>query len=279
MKNILITGVNGFVGSALLNNLRKEYNIIGIGRKNFDYDYTYVYCDLIDSNNLECAIDKLKQYKIDIIIHAASKMASNENVNDINILLENIKLSENVATLTKKLGIDYFINLSSSSVYPNIDGEYSEESKIWPAQNSDCFYGLSKFNAENILTFQLGSILVNLLHLRISMIYGYGMNENRIIAILKNDIIKKNKLILFGEGQRLINLIHINSLCEYVKYFIENPFSGIVNISNECISLNDLAKTLVKEFGNNKTDILIQKKGNKNKFIIDITKLKKIINE
>lgn len=279
MKNILITGINGFVGSALLNNLRKEYNIIGIGRKNFDYDYPYVYCDLIDSNNLEFAIDKLKQYKIDIIIHAASKMASNENVNDINILLENIKLSENVATLTKKLGIDYFINLSSSSVYPNIDGEYSEESKIWPAQNSDCFYGLSKFNAENILTFQLRSILVNLLHLRISMIYGDGMNQNRIIAILKNDIIKKNKLILFGEGERLINVIHINSLCEYVKYFIENPLSGIINISNECISLNDLAKTLVKEFGNNKTDILLQKKGNKNKFIIDITKLKKIINE
>lgn len=279
MKNILITGINGFVGSALLNNLSKEYNIIGIGRKNFDFDYTYVYCDLIDSNNLESAIDTLKQYKIDIIIHAASKMASNENVNDINILLENIKLSENVATLTKELGVDYFINLSSSSVYPNIDGEYSEESKICPATNSDCFYGLSKFNAENILTFQVGSILNNLLHLRISMIYGDGMNENHIIAVFKNDIIKKNKLILFGEGERLINLIDINSLCEYVKYFIENPLSGIVNISKECISLNELAKTLVKEFGNNKTDILIQKKGNKNKFIINITKLKKIINE
>jgi nucleoside-diphosphate-sugar epimerase len=279
VKNILITGVNGFVGSALLNNLSKDYNIIGIGRKKGKFNYSYVYCDLIDSNCLKSAIEILKQYKIDIIIHAASKMSTNENVNEINVLIDNIRLSENVAKITKLLNIPYFINLSSSSVYPNIDGEFSEESNIWPARNTDCFYGLSKFNAENIFTFQLESILNNLLHLRISMIYGDGMNENRIIAVFKNDIIKKNKLTLFGEGKRLVNLIDINSLCKYIKYFIDNPLSGIINISQECVSLNELAGNLVKEFGNKDTEIIIEKKGNKNKFIINVTKLKKIINE
>jgi nucleoside-diphosphate-sugar epimerase len=279
LKNILITGVNGFVGTALLNNLSKDYNIIGIGRNKLKYDFTYVYCDLIDSNYLESAIEELKHYKIDIIIHAASKMASSESVNDFNILFDNIKLSENLVTITKKLSIPYFINLSSTSVYPNIDGLFSEQSKVWPAQNSDCFYGLSKFNSENIFTFQLEPILNHLLHLRISMIYGDGMNENRIIAVLKNGIIKKNKLVLFGNGERLVNLIDINSLCEYVKYFIENPQSGIINISKECISLDILGKNLIREVGNKTTETLIEKKGNKSKFMIDITKLKKIVNE
>lgn len=279
MKTILITGINGFIGSSLYNLLNEDYTIIGMGRTNKQNINNFVYCDLSNSESTSNAENELNNYKIDAIIHTASKIALEENVRDINVLIENIKIAENVAILTKKLKIEYFINFSSSSVYPNVSGDFTEQSIIWPAKNSDCYYGLSKFNAENIITYHLESTLKHLLHLRISSVYGSGMNENRIIGVFKREIINTNKLTIWGSGERIINLIEIKSLCSLINHFLNNPISGVVNISKESLTLLELGKKMILEYGNPTTQMILLKQGEDNKFLLNINKLNKLIKD
>lgn len=277
MKKVLVTGINGFVGNTLRKALKDDfYNVIGLARSSNGNQDDIIECDLVDLKSVSSAINSLRGHHIDVVIHAASKMARSDNLNDINILTDNIRIADNIAYLVNELKVPYLINLSSIAVYPNIDGEFDENSKIWPAANNDCLYGLSKFNAENILSYRLNNILENLLHLRIAIIYGEEMNANRIIPVIINAIKKNNKVVIFGNGERVLNLVEVNNLCSYIIDFIDHPVSGVVNICDQQITLDELARNLVAEHGDSKTCINIEPHGNKIKFIVSTDKLKKI---
>jgi nucleoside-diphosphate-sugar epimerase len=193
MKKVLITGINGFVGTSLRKALYNRFNIIGLARTKIGSQDGIIECDLVDSLSLSNAIDVLRGQNIDVVIHAASKMAEAGNLNDISVLTDNIKMADNLAYLVSELKVPYIINLSSIAVYPNLDGEFDEEARVWPASNNDCFYGLSKFNVENILSYKLNKIIEYLLHLRIAMVYGEGMKASRIIPVMIDEINKSRQ--------------------------------------------------------------------------------------
>lgn len=76
-------------------------------------------------------------------------------------------IAKNMALAIKSINVKSLVNLSSSSVYPNVDGVFNELSIPDPSQNPDCFYGLSKFNSEVIFNFILSNVSTSILHLRL----------------------------------------------------------------------------------------------------------------
>ena len=276
MKNILITGIDGFVGSNLKKYFDSTHNLFALSRQQEDISNNCFYCDLLDLNNVLNLIKKLSGKRIDIIIHTASILAKIDNLSSTEVLIENIKIANNVTILSKELKIEYLINLSSTSVYPNIDGIYNEDSRIWPASNTDCMYGLSKFNAENIFSFKLQNIVKYILHLRISMIHSEEMRVERIITIFKKSILRNNELIIHGNGERIINYIEIEDLCEHIFKFVNNPITDIINISSTHISLLNLAKKLIVMYGNKDTKLKFVYGNNTNKFIVNTLKFKNL---
>ena len=68
--NILVTGSNGFVGRAIIESLKKNHYVIGIGTKNIPTNKVdkYVKWDIAKDKLPESAISE----KVDIIIHAAA---------------------------------------------------------------------------------------------------------------------------------------------------------------------------------------------------------------
>ena len=87
MKNILITGVAGFIGYSIANKITKNYTIIGIDNLNSYYDlnlkkdrlkilnkkknFYFFKIDLLDSNKLNKIF---KKYKFSIVINLALKL-------------------------------------------------------------------------------------------------------------------------------------------------------------------------------------------------------------
>lgn len=274
---IVITGVNGFVGKTLYKTLSKNHNVIGIynsGNALFDNCYKI---DLTNEEETNSVFEKIGISKIDVIVHLASQMASKKNVNDLTVLNSNSAMAKNIALVAKKYDVGQFINLSSSSIYPNIDGIYNEESVPNPALNSDCIYGLSKLNSEVILNYFLVKTNTKVIHLRAAMIYGERMDNSRLIPVIENEITENNSVTLFGNGERLLNLIHVDKLTEHITFFIKNPTNNIINVGEECISVLNLAKRIIAEKGNSKTKIILKEEGNKNQFILDLKKLNNII--
>ncbi|PBQ31523.1 NADH(P)-binding protein [Sphingobacteriaceae bacterium] len=272
--SILITGVNGFVGKALYKRLSLSRSVIGIARQKTELPGNI---QALDLTNEKQTLDFFENHKeISCVVHLASRMANKDNVNDLSVLNENAAMAKNIALGAKLAGVKKIVHLSSSSVYSNTDGRYDEKAIADPSKNADAIYGLSKYNAEVILEHFLSGT-VNLTHLRTAMIYGEGMDASRIIPVLIEEIKTKNTATLFGNGERLLNLVQVDRLSEYIEFFIGNSASGIFNVADECISLVDLAKRLIAEYGSSESKLILNPAGNKHQFILDTTKLNQLL--
>ena len=142
MKNILITGVAGFIGYSIANKITKNYTIIGIDNLNSYYDlnlkkdrlkilnkkknFYFFKIDLLDSNKLNKIF---KKYKFSIVINLAAQAGVRYSVeHPEEYLSSNIIGFYNLINLCKTYKIDHLIYASSSSVYGN--------SNIFPSKKS-----------------------------------------------------------------------------------------------------------------------------------------------
>ena len=180
---------------------------------------------------------------------------------------------ENLLLIIEKFKPSKVINFSSIAVYPNKDGEYSENSEINPSVNSEGLYGLSKFCGENILDFFNKSNSVCVTNLRISQVYGNEMRDDRIFKIMQKELEETNTITVFGKGERISNFIQIDILVEKIIYFIENTLCGTFNIGDENLSYYDIAKKIVDKHGNLKSTIKLVERGVSSKTFINCDKM------
>tara|TARA_Y100000590_G_scaffold180640_1_gene205883 strand:+ start:29549 stop:30394 length:846 start_codon:yes stop_codon:yes gene_type:complete len=277
--NILLTGAGGFIGSHLHKKLNSEHKVFQvfhssdyIERKNsFSVNLTNV-----------SAVNKLikdlsKQQKIDAIIHLASAMASSDKINDVRLLNENILIIENVINIAKSVKPKIFINFSSMAVYPNISGNFSEDSLPKPQKNPDCIYGLSKYCSEVMIDFLLRNENISIVHLRISQVHGKNMRTDRIIPVMLKELKDTNTITVYGDGERTSNFINVDKLVKKVEFFIqEDIIYGTYNVGDRNISFLELAQGLIDKYGDENSTINKEPQGNKEKFILDISKLKSV---
>ncbi len=265
---ILITGVSGFIGSSIAIELSKKFDVYGISnQKSTNKNESYL--DLLDLDSCCKYFDK---NNFDIIIHLASIMASKKTTNDFSLIDNNLLMTKNLIHSLRNKKKGYLINFSSSAVYPNITGKFHEESKIDSSKNSDCLYGLSKFNNEILFNYFLKNHKI--LNLRLGYVYGENMNQSRIHKVFENEIKKKNKITIWGNGDRMFPQLSIEYLSKILIEIIDNQLEGTYNLAEENISLMNLAKKYIKLYGNKKSQILFNNQYNNNsKFEMDSDKL------
>jgi len=270
MKNILITGASGFVGTSLIEYLKQWYNISGVSRRASDV------VQELDFQRRDDVLLFFSRNHFDVIIHLATEIADAKRSQNAESLLKNINIHINLAKALKAHQDTYLINFSSSSVYPNITGHFSELSEINSAPNTDCYYGLSKFISEMIFKNQLPQI--SQMHLRAGVIYGCGMNPSRIHPVFVKELAESNTITLFGEGLRIFPQIHIKSVVEKVRRLIEKKCCGTMNFADENISMIELANRIIKKYGNADSRIVLKPEGNKYQFQLDLSQYNQIFN-
>ncbi len=274
---ILITGGSGFIGKHIADSLSVSHLVTGMDMMAYRKSKIKILqADLLDFDNCKKVCRENNFIQADVIIHLASAMANAGNVDEVDILNHNNNLSANIASLAMFLGVKKLINFSSSSVYPNVTGTFSETSEINPSRNPDAIYGLSKFNSEIIIKKMLSAENICLTNLRCVMVYGEGVNKTRIWPVMETELANNNTITVFGNGKRLINQIHVSKLSELVKKLITKDYPGVFNISEETISLYELAERIIYEKGNPESKIIKIEKGNTEQFKIDNSKSKKI---
>ena len=80
----------------------------------------------------------------------------------------------------------------------------------------------------------------------------------------------RNKISIYGNGNRILNLIHIKKLTQYIEISLRKKLFGVYNIADHSLSLKKIAEILKKKYGNKETKILFKKKTIRNeKFVID----------
>lgn len=278
--NILITGINGFIGRNLKNFFEEKHTIFSISRKETELLKNSVFLDLTNITLVkEVFVTNVFEQKIDLIIHCAAVLSNPESSKNIDVLHANNAITESMIYIAKKTGASRIINMSTIGVYPNLDGTYNERSYSLPSVNNECLYSLSKICSEELFSFYLSKEM-KVINLRLGQTYGNGMREDRIFSIMKNELKNNNSITVFGNGERVSNFISVTYLIQKIEEIIgKTDVSGIYNLGEKNISYLELAKMIIKDYGDEFSKIILKDEGVKSKVLIDSSKILRILDQ
>ena len=237
VKSILITGINGFVGTHLNNFLKYNliYQITGITRTQYNHN------SCITNKTYSQLFEENKQYHI--YIHLAGKAHDlNNKGTKYDFYEANYELTKKMFDLfLKDKDSKKFIYLSSMSVVDN-------NSDIYLSEHVQCkpngFYGHSKREAEIYITKHLKDHHNKKVYiLRAPMIHGPNNkgNLNLLCNIVKNNI--PWPLGSFNNKRSFLSIANFNYVIN--RLINEDINSGIYHISDDLpLSTNDIVKMI-----------------------------------
>ena len=176
MRNILVLGGAGFIGSKTAKELHKiKKNVLIIDnlstgrRENLDKKIDFI---KIDIGNFKRMDKVFKSFKPDILYNFAFNVLVPKSIEDPSLEVKSIKDHISVLNLCKKYGVKKNIFPSTGFVYGNINRNISikENDKI-SLENP---YSIAKYTAENFTIYYQRKFNLDYTILRYAAIYGPG---------------------------------------------------------------------------------------------------------
>lgn len=240
MKNILITGGTGYVGTLLTETLLKEGHKITIVDTMWFGNYleehknlTLIKTDILD-------IDSIPMEGIDTIFHLAN--IANDPTGDLNSKLTwevNVLASKLLVEKAIKSGVKQFIYASSGSVYGvKEEDQVTEDLDLIPISD----YNKTKMISERVFLSYKDQI--NTVIIRPATVCGYSkrMRLDVSVNMLTMQALTNKRITVFGGKQTRPN-IHIQDMVNVYLHFLENnTLTGIYNAGFENISILDIAQ-------------------------------------
>jgi nucleoside-diphosphate-sugar epimerase len=195
---VLIVGINNVLGRAIFERVKDQYSVTGIFHNNTAHLPAGV--DTVQVND----IATLKQRRFKHIYLVSSYVPRGDaQQHDKNLTEANILLPQTISDLFPQARI---IFCSSVSVYENTIGKViSVDEKPAPVSK----YAISKLWGEQIIKEHASYAIM-----RISSMYGPGMNTSTFIPKIIEKALLNAEITLLGTGERLQNYIHINDVAD-----------------------------------------------------------------
>jgi UDP-glucose 4-epimerase len=300
MKNLLITGGCGYIGSQLtfdFQKFQKDYNIFVVdnlsnGKKELISKKVFFYkINLLNEKKIRIFI---KKNKIDTIIHLAGHTNARESMINKKKYIKNNYLATKKLLIACRGIIKNFIFSSSCAVYkPLKNGIVSEISETLPLS----IYGKTKLKSEKIIIRESLKYNYNYLILRFFNVAGcdsksrtgFIKNDHLINTLVKNFFYNKNKIKIFGknyltpDGTTIKDYIYIEDLTRCIiklnNLINKTNKSYILNIGyGKGFSVKKIVQNFAKISGRRiKITYTSPKPGDVSKMIADTKKLNKLL--
>ena len=285
MKNILITGALGHIGSKFISKIKKnEFNKIII----IDNLYTQRYCSLFNLNKninlkfiekdiLDASIEKYFT-DIDIVIHFAAITDATSSFNKKKIVYDvNVKGAKKIITYCKKYNCK-LIFPSTTSVYGVQNGKVDEDcslDKLKPqspyAQSKieiENYLLANKFNNFNFQILRLGTIFGISEGMRFHTAvnkFCYQASFNQELTVWKTAYNQKRPYLGINDAVRCINFIIKHDLF----------YNNIFNVVSGNYTVKQIISYIKKDIKNIKLKYVNQKIMNQLSYYVLNTKLSK----
>ena len=279
---IYIAGHNGMVGSAIWRALEKKgyNNLIGKSSKE------------LDLRNQQAVINFYKKEQPEVVIDAAAKVGGILANNDFpyQFLMENMQIQNNLIDGAHKTGIEKFIFLGSSCIYPKfapqpLKEEYLLTDSLEPTNEWYAIAKISGLKACQAIRNQYEKDYVSLMP---TNLYGYFDNFDLKSSHVLPAMIRKFHeakvngnlpVRLWGSGTPLREFLFVDDMAEAVVFALENELPEFLyNIgSGNDITIGQLAVIIQNIVGHNGNIIWAQTKPDGTpKKLLDVTKIKKL---
>ena len=303
MKNILITGGAGFIGSHVVKrfvNKYPNYNIYNVDNLTYagnlsnlkdleeKKNYFFFKIDIKNHNEiLKLFIDK----KITDVIHLAAESHVDKSIEnsfefaETNVLgtLSLLEASKISWDLSSKNNI--FYHISTDEVYGSLglEGSFTEYSKYDP--NSP--YSASKASSDHFVRAYHKTYGLPILISNCSNNYGPNQHAEKMIPNIINSLLKQIKIPIYGDGKNIRDWLYVDDHCDAIELIFNNGNCGeTYNIGgNYEISNIDLADIIIKIFdeiklnnsgtSNKLIEFVSDRPGHDFRYAIDFSKIKK----
>ena len=191
MKKILITGSSGMIGYALAKKLRenKEFRIIAPSKKD------------LDLLNLRSVKSFFKKHKFFSVINCAALNGGTFAIekNKIDFLSKNSLMAINLLSTSKTYGVKNLLNISSSSIYPELKKKLKEKDLFTgKLEKTNEPYSLAKIFMLKLCEYYNEGYLTNYRSLVFCNIFGFKRSKKniQIVEYICKEFVsaKKNKL-------------------------------------------------------------------------------------
>jgi nucleoside-diphosphate-sugar epimerase len=227
VKNVLLTGAEGFIGKRLKFFLESSgYNVkSAVWKKNKNYkkfshnDFCF---ERIDSQTDWS--NAFKSENIDTVIHLAARVhILKETSKDpfTEFFSVNCQGTKKLAEEASKNNVRRFIFLSTIGVNGNftVDAPFSEKSKVSPKN----YYSISKYLAELELLKIQKQTGMEVVILRPPLVYGPEVGANFLKLL---NLVNKTKFLPFKNVSNKKSFIYLDNLCHAILLCIENKKAG-----------------------------------------------------
>ena len=241
--NYFISGASGFIGSNVVSYLiNSGISYSGISRAEHK-DNNISICDLSDVN----IIKKLLKHKT-CLIHCAGyahdfKVTSSKVKSEI--WQTNYEGTKNLIKAAAICGVTKFINLSSVKVYGDVGEDEVGENYITKPVSE---YAKSKLASERFIIEYGRKHNINVVNLRLSMVYGDGAKGN---LTRMASMIKKKLFPPLPETKNKKSLVHINDVVEAIFVVAKSPKATF-----ESFNIVGPTKTSTRNLYNNLREVL-----------------------
>jgi nucleoside-diphosphate-sugar epimerase len=272
MKNILVCGAGGFIGTYLVESLKRQgHYVVGVDLKYPLYSTTaadYFYkADLRDSNIVD---EIFSNHKFDEVYQLAADMGGAGYIfigdNDADIMHNSATINLNVLDKMRKYSVPKAFYSSSACMYPSHNQEdpdnplLSEES-AYPA-NPDSEYGWEKLFSERLYLTYARCYGIDVRVARFHNVFGprgsWNNGKEKAPAALcrKVAMCEENGTVeVWGPGNQTRSFLYIHECVEGIHRIMESDCKVPINLGSErMITINNLVK-LIAELNNKNVTI------------------------
>jgi nucleoside-diphosphate-sugar epimerase len=206
MKNVIVTGATGFVGSHLSKKLVElGYNVHIISRPSSSYENLESVKNKINvfeyNQNITELINFFKEVKADVVFHLASLFISEHKSDEIDGLINsNIKFGTHILEAMSKSDAYRLINTSTSWQHYKND-EY----------NPVNLYAATKQAFEDIIEYYVRTLKFKVITLKLFDTYAEDDNRGKLINLL-GKFSKEKKELKMSPGEQKIDLVHVDDV-------------------------------------------------------------------
>lgn len=306
MKNILVTGGAGFIGSNFVKSMLEDekLNIINLDMLTYagnlenlkevenKKNYTFVKGDICDKKLVK---DIFEKYDIDTVVNFAAESHVDRSIENPEIFLQTnvlgtLNLLDNAKKYWKinkqdkysneyKTGVKY-LQVSTDEVYGALGktGMFVETMPLVP--NSP--YSVSKASADMLTLAYKTTYRLPVNITRCSNNYGPYQFPEKLIPLMINNCKHNKKLPVYGDGMQVRDWLHVKDHCIAIKTVLEKGELGeVYNIGGNNEKANiDIVKLIIKALG--KDESLIEhvqdRLGHDRRYAIDNTKITSKLN-
>ena len=239
MKNVIVTGANGFIGSTFVNNLIKN------GIKVVAIDRSFAIQRIPDCEQavkLEVGLDDLEKLQsmipageYDAMYHLAWAGVNGPSKADPTVQLNNIQLGINCVKLCKAIGVKKL--LCAGTIAEQVVNSLPNLVQT----SGGMMYGVAKHCAHLMLEDYCKNIGLQFVWMQFSNIYGVGNKTGNLVSYTLGELFK-GKEATFGPATQPYDFIYVDDLLEAIYRL------GYSKTKQTCYYIGSGSPRILKEY-------------------------------